>query len=299
MINITDMKNIFVLIILAGLLSCNPGANRKQATSREAKPNYRLELIWESDTLLRTPESVLFDRERDILYVSNVNLNPWEKDGNGFISKMDRMGNITNLKWIEGLHGPKGMGISGKSLFIADIDALVEADVETGQIINKFELEGQPQLNDVTVSADGEVFVSGSGSNIIYRLDDGAFTEIFAGDEGERFNGLYWEPHRMLFITSASSLFRELIHETGEVNIIAENMGHGDAIAPVGDGGYIATSWSGIVFYIAENGDVTTLLNTEDIGENAADADFCTVEKILYLPTFFKNQVKAFQLVAY
>lgn len=293
------MKNLILFFILAALLSCNPAANRKQTTAKEGKANYRLELVWESDTLLRTPESVLFDRKRDILYVSNVNMNPWEKDGNGFISKMDREGNIIELKWIEGLHGPKGMGISGNSLFIADIDDLVEADLETGQIINKIELSGQPQLNDITVSSNGTVYVSGSGSNTIYQLKDGVLKGIFTGEEGERFNGLYWEKGRMLFITSASSLFRELIHETGEVNIIAENMGRGDAIAPVGDGGYIATSWSGIVFHVAADGEVTSLLNTEAEGENAADADFCIENQILYLPTFFKNQVKAYKLVSF
>jgi outer membrane protein assembly factor BamB len=291
------MKNLILLFTLAALLSCNPAANRKQAATTEEKGNYRLELIWESDTLLRTPESVLFDRKRDILYVSNVNMNPWEKDGNGFISKMDREGNIIELKWIEGLHGPKGMGLSGNSLFIADIDELVEADIETGQIINRIELTGQPQLNDITVSTNGTVYVSGSGSNTIYKLEDGLLTGIFTGEEGERFNGLYWEKVRMLFITSASSLFKEFIHETGEVNVLAENMGHGDAIAPVGDGGYITTSWSGKVFYISENGDVSTLLDTEADSENAADADFCIEEQILYLPTFFKNQVKAYKLV--
>jgi len=31
----------------------------------------------------------------------------------------------------EGLHGPKGMRISGCSLFIADIGALVEANIKT------------------------------------------------------------------------------------------------------------------------------------------------------------------------
>lgn len=291
------MKNLILLFILAGFLSCNPTANRKQTSSTEEIGNYRLELIWESDTLLRTPESVLFHRKRDILYVSNVNLNPWEKDGNGFISKMDRQGNIIELNWIESLHGPKGMGIRGNSLFIADIDELVEADIETGKIVSRIELTGQPQLNDISVSADGTVYVSGSGSNTIYRLADGELKGIFTGEEGERFNGLYWEEDRMLFITSASSLFKELIHETGKVNILARNIGNGDAIAPVGNGGYITTSWSGIIFYISANGEVTTLLDTSAEGENAADADFCAEDHVLYLPTFFKNQVKAYKLV--
>lgn len=290
-----QIRHFIPLMALTALMACQSSTSKKSASSGENEPEYRLELIWESDTLLRTPESVLIDRQRDILYVSNVNMNPWEKDGNGFISKMDKSGNILDLKWIEGLHGPKGMGISGNSLFIADINTLVEADIESGKILNVIELEGKPDLNDITVADDGTVFVSGSGSNTIYKLAEGKLTGIHTGEEGERFNGLYWEKDRMLFITSASSLFRELNHTTGEVKLIAENMGHGDAIAPVGDGGYITTSWAGTAFYVSGEGNVTILLDTEAEGENAADADFCTDDMILYLPTFFKNQVKAYR----
>lgn len=291
------MKNTLLLIALVIFASCNSSSNKKQETEKEKSTSYKLELIWESDTTVRTPESVLLDRERGILYVSNINVGPWEKDGNGFISKMDKNGKILELKWIEGISAPKGMGISGNSLFIADIDELVEADINTGEIKNKILIEGSPQLNDITIGSKGEVYVSGSGSNKIYKLEDGKLTVIFEGEEGERFNGLFWEDNRMLLITSASNQFKEIPWTSMEANIISENMGHGDAIAPVGDGGYICTNWMGVVSYVSSEGKVTELLNTIANEENAADGDFCIEEQILYLPTFFKNQVKAYKLV--
>jgi outer membrane protein assembly factor BamB len=293
------MKNLAFLFVIFSIAACNSPSNKKQEQTGtiEVTPSYKLELLWESDTLIRTPESVLLDRERDILYVSNINSGPWEKDGNGFISKMDKSGNIIELKWIEGISAPKGMGISGNSLFIADIDELVEANIETGEILNRFKMEGKPDLNDITVADDGTVYVSGSGSNAIYKLNTGGLEVIFRGDEGERFNGLFYEKDRMLLVTSASSQFKEIPWRTMEVKIISENMGHGDAIAPVGDGGYITTSWAGAIFYVSAEGEVTKLLDTEALGENAADADFCIEEQILYVPTFFKNQVKAYKLV--
>lgn len=292
------MKYTVLALLLVILGACNAPKkkDKAEAEGQAASVAYSIEPVWESDTLLRTPESVLIDRQRDILYVSNVNLNPWEKDGNGFISKMDRAGNILELKWIEGLHGPKGMGISGSNLYIADIDALVEAEVETGRILRRIELPGKTDLNDVAVSTDGTVYVSGSASNTIYTLKDGALAEFFKGGE-ERFNGIYREDDRMLLITSGSSQFKEIIPETGEVRVIAEGMGHGDAIAPVGDGGYLCTSWAGKIFYVSADGAVTVLSDTESAGENAADLDFCIDQQILYVPTFFKNQVKAFKLV--
>jgi hypothetical protein len=294
------MKNFLIIFALTALISCS-STKKKDTTETETKaasPSYKIELSWESDTLLRTPESVLIDRERNILYVSNVNLNPWEKDDNGFISKMDMQGNITELKWIEGLHGPKGMGILGNSLFIADIDVLVEANIETGEIMNKLEFEGEPQLNDITVGQDGMLYVSGSNSQKIYAVKNGDVDVYLQGEEGERFNGLYWEKDRMLLITSASSQFKEINHNTKEVKVIAGNMGHGDAIAPVGDGGYLCTSWAGKIFYVSAGGETTTLLDTEALEENAADLDYSIENKTLYVPTFFKNQVKAYRLIA-
>jgi outer membrane protein assembly factor BamB len=291
------MKNVILFLLAIVLVSCTSTSNKKQVVTEEIKADYKLELLWESDTTVRTPESVLLDRQRDILYVSCINEGPWEKDGNGFISKMDKKGNVVELKWIEGLSAPKGMGISGNSLFIADIDELIEADINTGEIKNRIVVDGSPQLNDITTGGNGEVYVSGSGSQKIYKLEDGALKAIFEGEEGERFNGLYWEKERMLLITSASSQFKEIPWVSMEAKVISENMGHGDAICPVGDGGYLTTSWKGAVFYVSADGEVTELLNTEAKEENAADADFCIDEQILYLPTFFKNKVKAYKLV--
>lgn len=292
------MKNLFLLIIVLAFAACNSTSKKKAETTSNETPSYKLELLWESDTTVRTPESVLINRECDIMYVSCINENPWVVDGNGFISKMDKSGKIIELKWIEGgLSAPKGMGISGNSLFIADINTLVEANIETGEIINRIEMEGTHDFNDITVSEDGVVYVSGSSSGVIYKLENGTLNPIFTGEKTARFNGLFWEKDRMLLLTSNTSVFCEIPWKTMQAKVISENMGHGDGIVPIGDGSYICTSWKGAVNHVSAEGKVSELLNTEALGENAADPDFCIDEQILYLPTFFKNQVKAYKLV--
>ena len=60
--------------------------------------SYRLEQVWATDTLLLTPESVIYDKAREVIYVSNVNQNPWEKDDNGFISKVSKT-NVSKSLW--------------------------------------------------------------------------------------------------------------------------------------------------------------------------------------------------------
>jgi len=68
--------------------------------------------LWETNADFKLPESVIYDKENDILYVSNMQGDPFTKDKNGFISKVDVDGKIIKLKWIEGLNAPKGLTIS-------------------------------------------------------------------------------------------------------------------------------------------------------------------------------------------
>ena len=44
--------------------------------------------IWETKADFKLPESVIYDKENDILYVSNMQDDPFKKDKNGFISKV-------------------------------------------------------------------------------------------------------------------------------------------------------------------------------------------------------------------
>ena len=45
--------------------------------------------LWETDTILKVPESVLFDAENKVLYASNIDgTDPWGKDGKGSMQKL-------------------------------------------------------------------------------------------------------------------------------------------------------------------------------------------------------------------
>ncbi len=255
-----------------------------------------LDLLWQTDTLLTTSESVLYNKTLDVVFVANVNNAPWEKDNNGFISTIDTKGNILELKWIEGLSGPKGMGIFGGKLYVNDIDRIVEIDIETQKITNDYPVDGEPQLNDITVSQAGVVYASGSNSNSIYVLEKGELSILNMNTEG-RLNGLLHQKEAIFFTDSGRKCFGIYNFKSDASKILAEGIGHGDGVIRLKTGDFIVSDWKGQVFYIdSTNWQKTLLLDTRENNIYAADIDYIPETQMLLVPTFFHNNVMCYKL---
>ena len=99
--------------------------------------------LWETDTLLKVPESVLLDVDNKMLYASNIDgTDPWAKDGKGSIARVGLDGKIIDAEWVKGLHAPKGMGLYKNMLYVADFDKVVLIDVTKGAISRVIQVEG-------------------------------------------------------------------------------------------------------------------------------------------------------------
>lgn len=256
-----------------------------------------LQLIWQTDSLLTTCESVLYDKTSQTIYVTNVNNGPWEKDNNGFISTINTKGEITELKWVEGLNAPKGLGLYNGKLYVGDIDDLIEIDIENRKISKKYTVENNPQLNDVTVSPKGVVYVSGSNSNKIHTLEEGNLSVYAANPEGKRLNGLLWQKEGIYYADFAESVFGLVNNKDHTFKILTKDIGNADGIIRLENGDFITSDWSGQIFYIyAKDWTVIKLLDTRDQKILAADIDYIPETQTLIVPTFFHNSVMAYKL---
>ena len=50
----------------------------------------------------KVPESVYFDKAGKVLYVSNIDGEPWGKDGAGSIGKLGLDGKVIAAEWVKG-----------------------------------------------------------------------------------------------------------------------------------------------------------------------------------------------------
>lgn len=298
------IKFLFAICLSSMLIlaQCNPKKTDSSVQNEDKKtiaevPTYKLEQVWATEALLKTPESVIHDEARDVLYVSNVNENPWEKDGNGFISKVSTKGKIIELEWVTGFSGPKGMAIMDNKLYVADLDEVGIIDVEKGEIIEKIKIEGASGLNDITPDLEGGIFISDSNGGKIFQIKDGNVS-TFHNDSPGRPNGLFVHNGSLLVAFSETGEFLSYNLNTKEKSIIATEIGHGDGITPTNEADtYIVSDWSGEVFIISKKGQKQSLLNTKDQEKNTADTWFIKDKNLVLVPTFFDNRIVAYTLV--
>lgn len=251
-----------------------------------------LEKVWETDGLI-TPESVLYDSESDIIYVSNINGDPTEKDGNGFISILEPGGKIKTLKWVTGLSAPKGMAIYKGKLYVSDIDELVEIDIKKGKIVNKYKADGAVFLNDVAACMNDMIFVSDTRTAKIYALNDGKINVWFDGKPLEAPNGLMTE-HGKLYV--GDNNIYEIDIPSKKTTLLVKDAGGVDGLEKNNDGDFVFSNWPGRIF-IQKDGKTIKLLDTTAEESNTADLDYDLKHDLVLVPTFFKNQVIAYKIV--
>ena len=248
--------------------------------------------LWATDTILKVPESVLVDDKENCLWVSNIDGAANGKDGKGSISKLSKTGTPINLDWITGLNAPKGMAKYKQELYVADLTELVVIDIKKGVIKNKIKVEGSVFLNDVTVNKNGAVFVSDTRTGKVHRYENNKVTIEIENLQGP--NGLLSIDDQLLILDRGSLLS---VTPGGTISKIMDGMDPStDGIEKVAPNQYIVSCWNGIVYFVASGAQKTTFFDTRSEKINSADIGYDAKNKIIYVPTFLKNSVVAYQL---
>ena len=282
-------------IITASLLSmllftyCSNAKTQSKENSTVDNTTKGLTKVAETDTLLATPESVLYEATRDVIYVSNVNGDPIAKDGNGFISIINLKGEIIKREWIKGLDAPKGMGIYNNHLFVTDINQVIEIDVEKGEIVNRYVANDAKFLNDIAIDATGRVFISDMTTSDIYLLSNSKLEKWFYSDKFNYLNGLFILDNSLL--AGNSNTIYAINLDSKEMTEFIKESGGIDGLEAIGNGAFIVSDWTGNISKVSPNTPKELLLSTVDKKINAADIDFIIEKKILLVPTFFDNRV--------
>lgn len=264
----------------------------------------KLTLLWTVDGF-HNPESVMYDPQTKVLFVSNVNGGANDKDGNGYISTVSLEGKILEQQWVRGLNAPKGLALYQGRLYTADIDTLVVIDIASATIEARYPVADAVFLNDVTASPDGDIFVSDMMTDRIHRLHKGRFETWLESAHLEAPNGLTiqgdylyvgaWGVLEEGFDTKTPghlkmvSLRDKSIHSVGP----GTPLGNLDGLAPDRDGDFYVSDWmAGKVYHLDRNGAAKELLALE---QGSSDLAYVPDRDLLLVPMMMGNKLMAWK----
>ncbi|CAN5352518.1 hypothetical protein BH23BAC1_BH23BAC1_08910 [soil metagenome] len=293
-LNLIFMKiTLFIITFSLFLSSCsNKPEDQNTAQSFKAEETTpSLTKVWETDSIMTTTESVIYDPASDIIFASNINEFPSKRNGSGFISKIAKDGTVLQHKWITGLNTPAGMTLKEGKLYVNDVNQLVEIDIVQGKIINRYPVENAGFLNDA--ATDGKnIYVTDSEKGTVHVLENGSFTLLAEGMDG--INGLALNEQGDILILDGKGLNKFSQKEKSTTNI-NEVVTGGDGIVILNDSTYLASRWKGEI-YLIKNGKEHLLLETKDDKINSADIGYIKEANLVLVPTFFGNRIVAYTL---
>lgn len=255
-----------------------------------------LDKKWETPATLKEPESVLYDKTNKVLYVSNINNPAGNADGNGSVGRVSMNGEVKEVEWVVGgMDSPKGLGLSKGLLYVADLTKVVVIDTKTAKVVRTIKVNDAGMLNDITVDAQGVVYVSDSDKKRVYRLNNNQAEVWLEKDHFQKPNGLLAHQNKFYMVDMNAGIFYEVNKNTKELRQIADGLVGGDGIIPYGND-FIISNWNGEINYVTAGGQVTKLLDTKADKVNAADIEYIPAQNLLLVPTFFANKVVAYQV---
>jgi sugar lactone lactonase YvrE len=266
---------------------------------------------------LKTPESAHYDADLDVWFISNINGNPSQHDGNGYIVRVPAESLTSLTMFAEGrkngvkLDAPKGIATTRDELWVADIDVVRVFDKRSGKPLETIDLRPMKAtfLNDVAVGGDSAIYVTDTGIafdekgnmthpgvNRIFRigLHHGKATEVASGDSLENPNGITWDStsNRFLLAPFGGKDVQTWMPGQSPAKLV-DGPGQYDGIEVLRDGRILVSSWADSSVNVIRDGKLSRLVSTVSA---PADIGVDTKRGVLAIPRFDQNLVEFWKI---
>lgn len=270
---------------------------------------------------LHDPESVRYDAEQDVFFVSNMAGFGSLKDGNGYIVRVSAAEAGPVEMFVEGgrdgitLHAPKGMTIQGDTLWVTDIDVVRGFHRRTGAPVATIDFSAVKPvlLNDIAAGGDGTLRVTDTGIHMVYEgnihvggdriFSVGAnrgITTVAQGPHLHQPNGVAWDSTSRNWLVVSFDRFR------GEVatmpaaidsarHVVRRGPGQLDGVEVTPGRLTVFSSWADSSIHVLRDGrDVRVIRQVPE----PADIGLDTRRRRVLIPLTVLGQVQVWELAA-
>jgi sugar lactone lactonase YvrE len=258
------------------------------------------------------PESVRYDRDQDVWFVSNINGHPGQKDNNGYISRLKSDGTPDSLKFIAAgkravtLSAPKGMAIVGDTLWVADIDAVRAFNKRTGAPLLSVRVREAKFLNDVAIGPDGALYATDTGlipdpktmlkhvgPDRVFKIANGRATVALESPQLAGPNGITWDSNddQFVIVSFGGPSILGWKPDSKELKPLGTGPGEQDGVEVLSDGKLLVTSWADSSLFVVDDGRPTKVASGV-----ASPADIGLNGKRVAIPQLMENKVQFWEL---
>lgn len=189
-----------IILMMVILGSCGSDTEQQPDEQDTAALRGEADRLTTIDEGLDGPEAIRYDPGLDVYFISNFNGPSSEADANGYIARAQPDGAIDSLRFMTGteeapLHAPRGMYITGDTLYVADLEGVHGFNTQTGEHLSFADFtDFEPGfLNDVAVGPNGMVYVTDTGQSRIYQMN-GSDVSIAVDSLEDPPNGITLDP---------------------------------------------------------------------------------------------------------
>lgn len=325
-------ETLMLLLPLAALLSvaaCEPGStDMEPAVPRVSRATEAdgVATGWSREARFvraisgfQGPESVKYDAEQDVFFISNQTGAGSAHDGNGYISRVSASDADASSVFVESgkngavLDSPKGITLHGDTLWTADIDKLRAFDRHTGAPLTTidFAAMGAVQLNDLMIGPDGSIHVTDTGiimgrdgvvSTGPFRIfavgPGGAIRVVPEGAALQQPNGIAWDSagRRWIVVSFSAYMGQIMALADGDARpqvLYQSAWGNFDGVEVLPNGAILFASWRDSAVHVFEKGKERRLVSQVP---EPADIGIDTRRNRLAIPLTTLGQVQLWDL---
>jgi hypothetical protein len=315
----------FPLCVVLAASACREAAEARESESRA--PRSQGVAVGVSTTArhistldgFNDPESVLYDAEQDVYFVSNIMGLGSNKDATAYITRVSA-GTLSDASiFVEGgkngavLDAPKGMTIQGDTLWVTDIDVVRGFNRRTGAPVGSIDFSAhQPrQLNDIALGPDGTLRVTDTGIYMVYEgnvhtgpdrifaVGPGHVVTTVADSTAMKLpNGITWDAASKRWVVVSFDPFVGEVASFGPAadttrRVLRTGKGRLDGVEALGDGGLIFSSWADSSIHLLKDGRDTQIIR--EVPE-PADIGYDTRRRRVAIPLTVLGQVQIWAL---
>ncbi|MCQ2252094.1 MAG: hypothetical protein MJZ61_01455 [Bacteroidales bacterium] len=288
--------NILVAAIVIGILWSAFSGIRREPDTQVAVSAYQRD--WNGARSLKCcknyfarPISVAHDPGKDVLYVANV---VDETTAGGYVCRTSITGEVLDTLRIDGITSLGGVTVLDNYVYIADGKRLLKYSIDLDSVSRVYEMPYVQHLGAVSHDKKGNVYVSDSHKNSIYRIENDSI-KLFCQDSlCSNINGMCISGTTLMagagnLILRIDSLGRAWKYTKLKFSVFG--------ICSDEAGNFLVSDFVGNVYAVSQAGQ--QLLVKKHASSNAAGIEYIPDQKMLFVPTYNTNSLEIFEVGNY